>query len=83
VQSDLLEELGTRVVIPLTPASATAKRLAMQTLTPLCTVEGKHYLIVTPQLAGIATKELGAPIADLSSDRPAIVAALDLLFTGI
>jgi toxin CcdB len=83
VQSDLLEELGTRVVVPLTPASASAKRAAMQALTPLCTVEGKPYLLVTPQLAGIAAKELGPSIADLSHDRLAIVGALDLLFTGI
>lgn len=83
VQSDLLEELGTRVVIPLSPASGTARRLAMQTLTPVCTVEGKHYLLVTPQLAGIAAQELGPAIADLSRERQAILGALDLLFTGI
>lgn len=83
VQTELLDELGTRVVIPLTPASATAKRASMQSLTPLCTVEGKDYLIVTPQLAGIAAKELGPPVANLVKERQAILAALDLLFTGI
>lgn len=83
VQSDLLEDLGTRVVIPLTFASAATKRRAMQTLTPLCTVEGKPYVLMTPQLAGIATNELGPPVADLSDDRQTIIAALDLLFTGI
>lgn len=83
VQSDLLEDLGTRVVIPLTSASAATKRGAMQTLTPLCTVEGKPYVLMTPQLAGIATNELGPPVADLSDDRQTIIAALDLLFTGI
>jgi toxin CcdB len=83
VQSDLLDELGTRVVIPLTPASAAAKRTTMQTLTPLCIVDGKEYLLVTPQLAGIAVKELGPSIADLSWNRQAILGALDLLLTGI
>jgi toxin CcdB len=83
VQSGLLEELGTRVVIPLTPASAATKRGTLQTLTPLCTVEGKPHVLMTPQLAGIAAKELGPPVADLSHDRQAIIAALDLLFTGI
>lgn len=83
VQTDLLEGLGTRVVIPLAPASAATKRATLQNLTPLCTVEGKDYLIVTPQLAGIAAKELGPAIADLSGDRQTILAALDLLFTGI
>ena len=83
VQTDLLEDLGTRVVIPLTPATAAAKRGALQTLTPVCTVEGKPYLLFTPQLAGISAKELGPPIGDLSQDRQTILAALDLLLTGI
>ncbi len=83
VQTDLLEDLGTRVVIPLTPASVATKRSVMQTLNPVCTVEGKPYVLFTPQLAGISAKELGPAIADLSCDRQAIIAALDLLFTGI
>ena len=83
VQTNLLEDLGTRVVIPLAPVSAAMKRMTMQTLTPVCAVEGKHYVVVTPQLAGIAAKELGPSIADLSNDRQAILDALDLLFTGI
>jgi toxin CcdB len=83
VQADLLENLGTRVVVPLTAASVATKRTAMQTLTPLCTVEGKPYVLVTPQLAGIAARELGPPVADLSGERARILAALDLLITGI
>ena len=83
VQSDLLSDLGTRVVIPLTPATAASHRTAMQTLTPILVVDGKEYLLVAPQLAGIATRELGPPVADLSDQRPTILAALDLLITGI
>jgi toxin CcdB len=83
VQTDLLEDLGTRVVIPLTPATAASKRGAMQTLTPICTVEGKAYVLLTPQLAGVSTKELGPSVGDLSHERQTILAALDLLLTGI
>jgi toxin CcdB len=83
VQTELLEDLSTRVVIPLTPATVATKRGAMQTLTPVCTVEGKAYLLLTPQLAGVSRKELGPPIGDLTHDRQTIVAALDLLLTGI
>ncbi len=79
VQTDLLGALGTRVA----PASAATNRSAMQTINPVCNVDGKPYLLITPQLAGIAAKELGPAIADLSDDRQAIIAALDLLFTGI
>lgn len=83
VQTDLLKDLATRVVIPLAPASESARRSAIEALTPLCTVEGKRYLLIAPQLAGIAAKELGPPVADLSNDRQSILGALNLLFTGI
>ncbi len=83
VQADLLGELGTRVVVPMTPATTVARRAAMRTLTPVVVVDGKDYLLMTPQLAGIAARELGPPVSDLSGQRPAVLAALDLLFTGI
>ena len=83
VQADLLDGLGTRVVVPLTPSTTAARRTAMQTLNPTVTVDDREYLLVTSQLAGIAARELGPPVADLSSHRSAIVAALDLLITGI
>ena len=54
----------------------------MQTLTPVLAVEGRDYLAVTPQRAGIAAKELGPAIADLSQSRKAILGAVDLLFIG-
>lgn len=83
VQSDLLEDLGTRVVIPMAPAAGVVKRSAMQTLTPLCLVDGREYVLVTPQLAGIATKDLGPAVSDLAAERASILAAVDLLVTGI
>lgn len=46
-------------------------------------MDGRDYLLLTPQLAGISAQELGPAIADLSSERQIIIAALDLLFTGI
>ena len=82
VQSDLLEPLATRVVVPLAPAGSIA-RSAMDTLTPTLRVEGKDYLMMTPQLAGISTRELGPAVDDLSIQRGTILAAMDMLFTGI
>jgi toxin CcdB len=82
VQSDLLEPLSTRVVVPLSPA-ATARDLVMKQLAPILTIDGKQYVMLTPQLAGVSTRELGQSIGNLTAGRPAIVAALDLLITGI
>jgi toxin CcdB len=82
VQSDLIAELGTRVVVPLCPAAAMKGKL-LDTLTPVFEVEGKQYAMLTPQLAGIPKKHLGTQIADLVQRRDEIIAALDLLITGI
>ena len=82
VQSDLLEPLSTRVVIPLSPLSS-ARDVTMKHLAPILTIDGRQYVLLTPQLAGISTRELGPPIANLSAERASILAALDLLITGI
>jgi toxin CcdB len=82
VQSDLLEPLKTRVVVPLSPA-VTAKARAMQSLTPNITVAGKEYLMVTPQLAGISVSQIGALVDTVASERDKIIAAIDLMITGL
>jgi toxin CcdB len=82
VQSDLLEPLSTRVVVPLSLV-ATARTRAMQELTPSLTVAGKDYIMMTPQLAGIAARDLGAIVDSIPGERTKIIGALDLLITGI
>ena len=82
VQNDLIADLNTRVVVPLCPASAMKDKL-IKTLTPVFEIDGKQYAMLTPQLAGIAKKQVGAKVADLAQCRDEIIAALDLLITGI
>lgn len=82
VQSNLLAELGTRVVVPLYPASTLQEKM-LKTLTPRFEIEGQPYVMLTPQMAGIANKQLGPMVADLAARRDEIIAALDLLITGI
>jgi toxin CcdB len=38
---------------------------------------------MTPQLAGIARSELGTAVGNIADQRSAIIAALDLLITGV
>ena len=82
IQANFLEELATRVVIPLAPQAAW-KNQKMDKLTPVVQVDGKHYIVVTPQLSAIARKELGPVVADLSGDRFGFIGALDFLISGI
>jgi toxin CcdB len=82
VQSDLLEPLSTRVVVPLSSV-ATARDLVMKQLAPILTIDDKQYVMLTPQLAGVSTRELGQSIGNVAAERATISAALDLLITGI
>jgi toxin CcdB len=82
IQNDLLSELQTRVVVPLRPATA-LKGKVLKTLTPLLMIEGESFMILTPQLAGISKSELGAPVAQVHQHRAEIIAAIDLLVTGV
>lgn len=82
MQSDLLGELNTRVVVPLYPADTLGGR-TVSTLTPVFELNGERLLMLTSQLAGVGKQQLGLPGADFSSHRSEVVAALDLLFTGI
>ena len=82
VQSDLLDPLATRVVVPLCKPEVLKGKLAEQ-LNPVLEVEGRKMAMLTPELAGVSRKILGEQIGNLSDERSSIIAALDLLITGI
>lgn len=82
IQSDLIADLGSRVVVPLYTVDVMQGRV-LKTLMPLFEVEGNTVVMVTPELAGVSRKALGEQVADLSALRNEIIAALDLLITGI
>lgn len=82
IQSDLIEETGTRVVIPLVPA-ARARQAAISSLIPTIDIRGESHLLMLPLLAAVELADLGAEQADLSHERATIIAALDFLISGI
>ena len=82
VQSDLLDPLATLVVVPLCKPEVLKGRLA-ERLNPVFEVEGGTVIMLTPELAGVSRKILGDKIDNLAGERSAIVAALDLLISGI
>ena len=82
VQSDLLDPLATRIVVPLCKPEVLKGKLA-ERLNPVFEVEGRSMAMLTPELAGVSRKMLGERIGNLADERRSIIAALDLLFTGI
>lgn len=81
VQADLLADLPTRVVIPLTQSRPLIKR-PLTILMPILRIADEEYVLVTPELAGIAKSALGARVANINGQREVIISALDLLMTG-
>lgn len=81
VQSDLLEEMHSRVVIPLSKA-ATLTRKPVAHLVPLVEFEGQTYVLMTPHLAAISRDDLGPPAGSLAERRDTIIAAMDFLSSG-
>jgi toxin CcdB len=82
VQSDLLDRLATRVVVPLCKPEVLKEKLA-ERLNPVFEIEGKKVAMLTPELAGVPMKILGDAIDNLANHRNAIVGALDLVVSGI
>lgn len=81
VQSDLLDPLATRVVVPL--VLATEMNKPAKKLNPQFKIEDKTVVMSTAELAGISHRTLGDKVGTFKEQRAEIVAALDLLFTGI
>jgi toxin CcdB len=81
VQCDLLEALQMCVVVRLSKAAALTKKPVTH-LTPILDFEGEKFILVTPQLAGVARSDLGPVAGSLAGQRHAIIAAVDFLLSG-
>lgn len=82
LQSELLRDLGTRVVAPLSPLERLGGK-PISRLNPIVAVAGAQYAVLFQELAALPAQVLGQPIANLRQRRDELIAALDLLFTGI
>lgn len=81
VQSDLLETLATRVVVPLVDAGQFGP--PAQRLNPVFQVEGRAVVLSVAELAGVPKAVLGERVASLADRRSEITAAMDLLLLGV
>jgi toxin CcdB len=80
LQADLLDNLATRVVVPL--VAATLMGRAVNHLNPRIKVKGEAVFMSTAELAGVPKSALGEKVASLREQQNEIIAALDFLFTG-
>lgn len=81
VQSNLISELDTCVVVPLYPAKAMKGR-TVRNLMPSLEIEGKAFVMATPEMAGVSRRALGPVVADVAHMRAEILSAIDFLLLG-
>ena len=80
VQSDLIEILNTRVVVPLMPPGRAPK--PARRLNPVFDVAGAPVVFVAQYIAALPTAALGPSAGSLAHARDEIRAALDMLSLG-
>ena len=80
VQHPFFEERATRIVAPLVIAAAI---LPHDRLNPVVTVQRKDLHFSPTEMFTISLRNLRNPVANLSADRDRLIAAIDLVFTGI
>lgn len=82
VQSELLDALDSRMVIPLRSMAHFAKVKIPTRLTPVLTVQGQDYLLETPKMGAVPRRILKDTVASLAPAQDQIIGAIDFLFQG-
>lgn len=80
IQSDFLDTLKTRLVIPVIEL---AEQKPITRLNPVFDYQGQHFLLLVQEMAAIPVNNLGDRVMELEVLRGEILAAVDLLITGI
>jgi len=81
VQQDHLGELSTRLVVPLLPLQDFAG--AMARLNPGIGVDGTDFVLKTEFATAVNVRQFGQPIGNIAVEHDRIIAAMDMLVTGI
>jgi toxin CcdB len=82
VQSNLLDGLDSRMVIPLRSLEHFARVKLPTRLTPVLSIQGKDYLLETPKMGAVPQRVLKECVTSLNEEQARITAALDFLFQG-
>ena len=81
VQTDLLDGLNTRLVVPLIGIERAPKPIGG--LNPIMEIGGHRYSMTTQYMAATPSRRLGKPVANLQLRYyHEVQAALDMIFLG-
>ncbi|AYG57698.1 CcdB family protein [Rhizobium jaguaris] len=80
LQSNLLERLNTRMMVPLLPMDDVSASITR--LNPRFAINDRPYIMMTQLIGAVSLTEIGDLIIDLSPHSDQITAATDFLFQG-
>ena len=80
-QSDLLDDVATRVVIPLVEKGRSGRGL--RSLNPVIEFAGSSLMLMPQQLATVSVRELSDEIGSAAFARDEITRAVDALLSGV
>ena len=80
VQSDLLSDLNTRVVVPLLPRTRAPKPATR--LNPTFDIHGETFVMVTQFMAAVPVGMLSSAVENIETDFAKITDAVDMLIQG-
>ena len=79
IQSDLLDEFGSRVIVPLLPAE---DMQSVSRLHPVFVINDQRYIMSTHLIFAIPVDRLGAKIGSLAQEDLVITCAVEKLLSG-
>jgi len=82
VQNDLLSDLNSRIVIPVSTQKA-LNNLNAKKLCPVIEIDGNTFVLLTHQITSVPCSILKQKVTTLEHYRYDILGAIDLLLTGI
>jgi len=80
VQASLLDDLATRLVVPLILAADFGP--AIEKLNPVVRLGNRNYVMATAEMAAVMRKSLGDKVGSLEVQSAEILAAVDFLISG-
>lgn len=80
-QADHFSDIASRVVVPLEPVEQS--HLQQPRLNPIFDINGRPMMLLTQFATAVRATELREPAASLGHARLEIIAAFDMLLTGV
>jgi toxin CcdB len=82
IQSDLLDGLDSRMVVPLRDVAHFPNVILPSRLTPVLTFNEREFLLETPKMGAVPIRVLKSPVTSLLDMQVQIMGAMDFLFKG-